>query len=132
MFVLFIATTSSLLSNTAAGKADYPAGWHILRSMTPSRPPLSPYYTDDHETFRAQVRKFVDKECAPHIDKWEEAGELPKAFITLAPGAELTEQDVKDFVAGQVASYKQIRLVEFIDEVPKSASGKILRRELRG
>jgi len=62
----------------------------------------------------------------------DEAGELPKAFITIAPGAELTEDDVKDFVAGQVASYKQIRLVEFIDEVPKSASGKILRRELRG
>lgn len=62
----------------------------------------------------------------------DEAGELPKAFITLAPGAELTADDVKEFVAGQVASYKQIRIVEFIDEVPKSASGKILRRELRG
>ena len=61
----------------------------------------------------------------------DEAGELPKAFITTAPGAELTAEDVKEFVAGQVASYKQIRLVEFIDEVPKSASGKILRRELR-
>ena len=35
------------------------------------------------------------------------------------------------FVAGQVASYKQLRAVEFIDEIPKSASGKILRRFLR-
>lgn len=61
----------------------------------------------------------------------DEAGELPKAFITLAPGAELTAEEVQEFVAGQVASYKKIRLVEFIDEVPKSASGKILRRELR-
>jgi len=61
----------------------------------------------------------------------DEAGELPKAFITVAPGATLTEDEVKSFVADQVASYKQIRLVEFIDEVPKSASGKILRRELR-
>ncbi len=61
----------------------------------------------------------------------EEAGELPKAFVVRAPGAELTEQDVKDFVAGKVASYKQLRIVEFIDEIPKSASGKILRRFLR-
>jgi len=46
--------------------------------MTPARPPLSPYYTDDHETFRAQVRKFVEKECAPHIEQWEKAEELPR------------------------------------------------------
>jgi len=61
----------------------------------------------------------------------DEAGELPKAFVTVAPGASLTAEEVQEFVADQVASYKQIRLVEFIDEVPKSAAGKILRRELR-
>jgi acyl-CoA dehydrogenase len=46
--------------------------------MTPSRPQPSPYYTEDHEAFRAQVRKFVEKECAPNIDKWEKAEELPR------------------------------------------------------
>jgi len=61
----------------------------------------------------------------------DEAGELPKAFIQLAPGAEVSEDEIKQFIADQVATYKQIRLLEFIDEVPKSASGKILRRELR-
>ncbi len=61
----------------------------------------------------------------------EEAGELPKAFIALKPGAEATEQEIKDFVAAEVATYKQIRLLEFVDEIPKSASGKILRRMLR-
>ncbi len=60
-----------------------------------------------------------------------EAGELPKAFVALKPGAEATEADIMEFVKGQVASYKQIRLVEFIDEVPKSPTGKILRRFLR-
>ena len=49
----------------------------------------------------------------------------------LAPGASATEQQVKDWVAGHVATYKQVKLVEFIDAIPKSASGKILRRQLR-
>ncbi len=46
--------------------------------MTPSRPPLSPYYTEDHEAFRAQVRRFVEKECAPNIEAWEKAETLPR------------------------------------------------------
>lgn len=46
--------------------------------MTPTRPPLSPYYTEDHEAFRAQVRRFVEKECIPNIDRWEQAEELPR------------------------------------------------------
>lgn len=61
----------------------------------------------------------------------DEAGEIPKAFITLKPGAEATAEEIQEFVAGQVATFKQIRLLEFIDQIPKSASGKILRRELR-
>ena len=61
----------------------------------------------------------------------EEAGEIPKAFIALKPGAEATAEEIMEFVAGQVSTYKQIRLLEFIDQIPKSASGKILRRELR-
>jgi acyl-CoA synthetase (AMP-forming)/AMP-acid ligase II len=59
----------------------------------------------------------------------EEAGEIPKAF--LVKRGECTEDDIKEFVAGKVATYKQVRAVEFIDEIPKSPSGKILRRVLR-
>ena len=58
-------------------------------------------------------------------------GELPKAFVTLAPGASLTLDEVQAFVGEHLVSYKQIRLLEEIDVIPKSASGKILRRELR-
>ncbi len=61
----------------------------------------------------------------------DEAGELPKAFVVVAPDQELTAEEVQEFVAEKVASYKKIRIVEFIDEIPKSASGKILRRFLR-
>ncbi len=61
----------------------------------------------------------------------DEAGELPKAYIVTKPGAEVTTEELQAFVAEHLASYKQIRLVEFIDEIPKSAAGKILRRLLR-
>ncbi len=63
----------------------------------------------------------------------EEAGELPKAFITLAPGAgPLTLEDLQAHVAEHLATYKQVRALEVLEAIPKSASGKILRRELRG
>jgi acyl-coenzyme A synthetase/AMP-(fatty) acid ligase len=47
------------------------------------------------------------------------------------PGVELTAEDVISYVAARVAPYKKVRRVEFIEAVPKAASGKILRRELR-
>ncbi|MEM9714811.1 MAG: 4-coumarate--CoA ligase family protein, partial [Actinomycetota bacterium] len=61
----------------------------------------------------------------------DEAGELPKAFVVRKPGEDASAEDLQAFVAEHLASYKQVRLVEFIDEIPKSASGKILRRMLR-
>ncbi|MDT5210225.1 MAG: hypothetical protein QOF67_2640 [Mycobacterium sp.] len=60
-----------------------------------------------------------------------EGEEVPKAFVVKQSGAELTANEVMEFVAGQVAPYKKVRQVEFIDAIPKSASGKILRKDLR-
>jgi acyl-CoA synthetase (AMP-forming)/AMP-acid ligase II len=60
--------------------------------------------------------------------------EVPMAFVVRQPGAAgeaLDEAAVMDFVAAAVAPFKKIRRVEFIDAVPKSASGKILRRMLK-
>jgi len=59
----------------------------------------------------------------------DEAGEIPKAFVVLS--GEVTEDEIKAFVAGRVSTYKQVRAVEVVDEIPKSASGKILRRVLK-
>ena len=60
-----------------------------------------------------------------------EAGELPKAFVVLKPDTKASEDEIKEFVADKVATYKRLAEVEFVDEIPKSASGKILRRMLR-
>ncbi|KAA0100740.1 4-coumarate--CoA ligase family protein [Mycolicibacterium sp. P1-18] len=61
----------------------------------------------------------------------ESGEEVPKAFVVKQSGAELTEREVMDFVAENVAPYKKVRQVAFIDAIPKSASGKILRKDLR-
>jgi 4-coumarate--CoA ligase len=71
----------------------------------------------------------ADAAVIPILDV--EAGELPKAFVVLKPGRSVTAGALMEFVAGHVAHYKWIRAVEFLDEIPKSASGKILRRVLR-
>jgi 4-coumarate--CoA ligase len=61
----------------------------------------------------------------------EEAGEVLVGYVVLRPGAAASAEDIMRFVAGEVANYKQIRRLEVIDAIPKSAAGKILRRELR-
>jgi acyl-CoA synthetase (AMP-forming)/AMP-acid ligase II len=61
----------------------------------------------------------------------DEAGEIPAGFVVLRPGAVASPEEIMRFVAGEVARYKQIRRLEVIDVIPKSAAGKILRRVLR-
>ena len=58
----------------------------------------------------------------------EEAGEVPKAFVVAR--SPLTEAEVMAYVAERVAPFKKVRMVEFVDEIPKAPSGKILRRVL--
>ncbi|RNE67323.1 AMP-binding protein [Cryobacterium tepidiphilum] len=57
--------------------------------------------------------------------------EIPKAFVVARPDAALSADDVIAFVAERVAPYERVRVVEFIDQIPKSTAGKILRKELR-
>ena len=61
----------------------------------------------------------------------EEAGELPIAFVVTGDPAP-DEEAIKAHIDAQLAHYKQVHEVHFVDEIPKSASGKILRRFLRG
>jgi long-chain acyl-CoA synthetase len=57
-------------------------------------------------------------------------GEIPKACVVRRPGVEVTPEEIMAFVAERVAPYKKVREVEYLTEIPKTASGKILRREL--
>ncbi|KAL4235621.1 hypothetical protein ACF0H5_004016 [Mactra antiquata] len=62
----------------------------------------------------------------------EEAGELPRAYVVKKAGKDITEEELINFVAGQVAPHMKLRGgVEFVNEIQRTASGKILRRTLR-
>jgi acyl-CoA synthetase (AMP-forming)/AMP-acid ligase II len=68
----------------------------------------------------------ADAAVIPSPDR--EAGEVPKAFVVLK--GPTTPDELMSFVAARVAPYKKVRQVEIIDQIPKSATGKLLRRVL--
>jgi acyl-CoA synthetase (AMP-forming)/AMP-acid ligase II len=68
----------------------------------------------------------ADAAVVPSPD--EEAGEIPKAYVVLK--GEATADEIMGYVAQQVAPHKKVRRLEFTDEIPKSLTGKILRRVL--
>ena len=59
-----------------------------------------------------------------------ESGGIPKAFVVPKPQSQVSESELLNFVAHQVATFKHIRQIEFVDAIPKNPSGKILRRVL--
>jgi acyl-CoA synthetase (AMP-forming)/AMP-acid ligase II len=71
---------------------------------------------------------IADAAVIPSPD--EGAGEVPKAFVVAGPDGGVSAGEIKDFVAERVAPQRKVRRVEFIEEVPKTAPGKILRHDL--
>jgi len=61
-------------------------------------------------------------------DKW---GESVKGFVVLAADSSLSEDEIISYTRTQIAAYKCPKSIEFIKELPRNPSGKILRRELR-
>jgi acyl-CoA synthetase (AMP-forming)/AMP-acid ligase II len=61
-------------------------------------------------------------------DYW---GENVKAIVVLKPGKTLTEQEAIEYCKSQLAPYKKPKSVEFVDTLPKNASGKVIKAELR-
>uniref|UniRef100_UPI001CB94DDB probable CoA ligase CCL5 n=1 Tax=Erigeron canadensis TaxID=72917 RepID=UPI001CB94DDB len=72
---------------------------------------------------------ILDAAVIPLEDE-EAGGEVPMAYIVRETSSELSEDQVIEFVAAQVAPYKKIKRVAFINEIPKSVAGKILRKDL--
>lgn len=82
----------------------------------------------------------VEKVLAAHPDVYEAAvipvpdecwGEVPKALVVVKPGASVAESDLLEFCRSHIAHYKCPKAVEFLDALPKTGTGKFLKRELR-
>jgi acyl-CoA synthetase (AMP-forming)/AMP-acid ligase II len=54
-----------------------------------------------------------------------------KAFVSLRPGKQATEKDVIEYLKGKIANFKIPKSVEFLQAIPRSAAGKVLKNELR-
>jgi acyl-CoA synthetase (AMP-forming)/AMP-acid ligase II len=112
------------------GTVDKNGWWHVVDRVKE----LIKYkgYQVAPAELEAVLLASPDVADAAVIGVYDERGdEVPKAFVVRAPGSTATEDDVLAFVAERTAPYKRVRQLEFIEAVPKSASGKILRRELR-
>lgn len=72
--------------------------------------------------------EIEDVAVIPFPDR--EVGQFPMAYVVRKKGSNLSEREVMEFVAKQVAPYKKVRKVAFVAEIPKNASGKILRKDL--
>lgn len=72
--------------------------------------------------------EIADVAVIPFPDR--EVGQFPMAYVVRKKGSNLSEREVMEFVAKQVAPYKKVRKVAFVTEIPKNASGKILRKDL--
>jgi 4-coumarate--CoA ligase len=62
--------------------------------------------------------------------KDDASGEVPVAFVVVSD-ADITEDEIKQYVAKQVVFYKRLQRVFFVSSIPKAPSGKILRKDLR-
>jgi fatty-acyl-CoA synthase len=58
-------------------------------------------------------------------------GEVPKALVILKPGSSATEAELVEFCRGRLAHYKCPKSIEFVESLPKTATGKFLKKELR-
>ncbi|GAB4405487.1 MAG: long-chain fatty acid--CoA ligase [Anaerolineales bacterium] len=94
------------------------------------------FISGGENVYPAEIEKVIYQHPAVHQcavigvpdPKW---GEVGKACVVLKPGTALTEADLLDFLAARLAKYKVPKSVAFLDNLPISAAGKILKRELR-
>jgi acyl-CoA dehydrogenase len=85
----------------------------------------SPFYNDDHEAFRTQVRRFVEKECSPHIDEWEKAEELPRELHKKAAEAGLLQIGFPETYGGTEVP-DLFYMIVLTEELARTGSGGLI------
>lgn len=85
----------------------------------------SPYYNEDHERFRDQVRRFVSEEIEPHIDAWDEAGRVPWSLFKTAADAGLLALGYPEELGGIPVPDSHYHIV-FQEELARAGSGGLV------
>jgi acyl-CoA synthetase (AMP-forming)/AMP-acid ligase II len=108
-----------------------PEGWVHLTDRCKEMIKVSGFQVAPAE-IEAVIHAHPDvTDCAVFGVVDERAGEVPAAAVQLAPGAQVTREELERLVMEQLAGYKRLHHVVFVDAVPRTPSGKVLRRTLR-
>jgi len=89
-----------------------------------SRPP-SPFYQDTHHAWRAEVRRFVDRELAPHVDDWDEAGEFPRELYAKAAEAGLLGMGFPEEYGGTTEGVDVFHMIVATEELARAGCGGV-------
>ena len=112
------------------------------RPLRRGRPPLHRRAgrRDDRLRRRERLPAERSRTCSPTTRRWHEAaaigvddeefGQRLRAFVVKAEGEDASEDELKDYVKANLARYKVPREIVFVDELPRNATGKVLKREL--
>ncbi len=95
----------------------------VTRAQSPSL--ASPFYTAEHEAFRTQVRRFVERECAPNIEAWEAAEELPRELHAKAAEVGLLGIGFPENYGG-IEVPDLFYLVIAVEELARTGSGGLI------
>ena len=108
-----------------------PDGYYVYCGRSDDMIKASGQWVSPAEVESALVAHPSVLECAVVAHKDENQLDKPKAFVVLKPGARATTEELQRFVKERLAPFKYPRWVEFIDALPKTATGKIQRFKLR-
>ncbi|MGH3494728.1 MAG: AMP-binding protein, partial [Sciscionella sp.] len=108
-----------------------PAGWFYIVDRKKDQINVSGYKVWPREVEDVLAEHDSVREAAVVGIPDEYRGETVKAFVSLKPGASATPEELIAFAKERMSAYKYPRSVEIVDELPKTVTGKILRRELR-
>jgi acyl-CoA dehydrogenase len=84
-----------------------------------------PFLNEDHESFRTQARRFVERECLPHIDRWEAEGQLPRELHRRAAEAGLLQIGFPESVGG-VEVPDLFYMIVLTEELARAGSGGLI------
>jgi long-chain acyl-CoA synthetase len=107
-------------------------GWFYLVDRKKDMIVASGYKVWPREVEDTLLRHPAVREAAVVGVPDEYRGETVRAYVSLRPDASVTPEELIEFCRAELAAYKYPRAVEILPELPKTPTGKLLRRELRG